>query len=247
MFLTVLSRPLIFTFCVHTQGQGSPPKKPKSTAVTPTRKSVSRSRVIGINPNYANKVTVYETLVPEIAISIATKPKEAADGTFTYFIKKGFESDDHGDDLADDWGVISILPRRNQGQNGAGYEGVMPQHPGSKYDWKLFVHILEDHTTLEGAGKKLARGLTKFTQNKRLSGMETPEQYAFKCVDSEARRPLSFFLLDCDCIQMLKKIHGERDFEDVLADTGILNQFFETAEKGQEVLSEMGEEEWLLD
>ena len=57
--------------------------------------------MVSKNTKYGNLVFTHSTKVPEIAITIAAKPKEGNRGTFTYYTKKKFEELVLGNELAD--------------------------------------------------------------------------------------------------------------------------------------------------
>ena len=156
---------------------------------------------------------------------------------------KSFEDSIIGEDLAEQWNISAIFPRRSQGES-EGNGGVMPQSRGSRYDWQSFVHILDLDESLEKVAKKLANGLTKFTRNKELSGMANADSYIFRSVISNDIQPLSFYLLDEDVLMLMNQIHGEKPLNEVLENEEILEQFWGSVDNAKEVMAHVDEDEW---
>lgn len=198
--------------------------------------------MVSKNTKYANVIVTHSTKVPEIAISIASKPKEGSGGTFTHYIKKKYEDPVLGNDLSEEWAVTAILPRRLSARENS----AMAQYPGSRYDWQCFVHFVTGSDTPVSLGKQLARGLTKFTRDKELSGMENADVYVFKSAEEHPNSPLSHFLLDEDVVELMKIIHSEEmQLHEVMENDEILEQFFESASKAKEILADMDESDWI--
>jgi hypothetical protein len=109
---------------------------------------------------------------------------------------------------------------------------------GSTYPWKTMItlHLTEFENHAE-VGTKIAKGFTKFCLDEKHN---RPEKFVFRKVHYEDDpKPLNYYLMDKDCVAMLKKMYGGDDGstkQDLLEYGDLLTIFFGCEEKGKEVL-----------
>ena len=62
--------------------------------------------------------------------------------------------------------------------------------------------------------------------------------------DEKSAEPLNKYLLDDDCVYILKRCYYESTKEDLLEDDEVMVNFFGSSEKGQEILGTVSQTQW---
>ena len=120
----------------------------------------------------------------------------------------------------------------------------MKTYIGSKYDWDSVVTIMGKDDTPESVGKQIARGFTRFSKNREMSGMETGEKFIFREAFTIDAKPLNYHLLDDDALVILKKMFSEASLEEMKTKDEPLKDFFGSADEGRAVLETLDSDEW---
>ncbi len=108
---------------------------------------------------------------------------------------------------------------------------------GSTYPWKTMITLnlteIENHAEV---GTKIAKGFTKFCLDEKHN---RPEKFVFHKVHyADEPKPLKYYLMDKDCVAMLKKMYGGDNGsikQDLMEYGDHLTNFFGREEKGKEV------------
>jgi hypothetical protein len=111
------------------------------------------------------------------------------------------------------------------------------------YDWDCMLSVGEDDASTEKIGKKIAREFTKFSKDKKLSGMKDAERFAFRKVHTTPL-PLNNFLLDEACIRLLRSMTSTVTLDEVNKEEELLTDFFGTVNKGCKSLYNLDEDDW---
>lgn len=104
------------------------------TPVTPPRsikrsKNTSIKRVQAIDPRFSQQVDTYDTLVPELKITTATKPKDGnPEASFTFPMVRILADALQGEEYSVKWNILSVMGRR-----GVGDEIYRKSPAGSKW------------------------------------------------------------------------------------------------------------------
>jgi len=207
----------------------------------------------GSKPREMN-LDIVSTRVPGVYLGFCTKGWSKDEAAFVFPLEKALnDSTEAGGDLARDWKyVYSFLPRRDAEAN----DGITPMKAkkGSKWDWKVAVLLIdEEDTSVENAGRHVARCFSKLTRTKGI--MENPEKYTFNQCFMDKPKALNHYLLDLDVARVLKSLVCLANDElplskdEVLQDEELIGAFFGTSEDGRAYLEDMHEEDWdfLLD
>ena len=185
-----------------------------------------------------NVIDVYETLADDIVILVASKPKKNEAAYINPF-KTIFNDDDAGEEYQELFPIVGFFDRKNPDAYGIyGTDVTMKQKPSDpkcRYTWECMVSILDGDVTTSEVGKKLAKEFTKFSATEA-SGMNK-DHFRFGRVKGRDLKPLNHYLLDQDCVLLLRKMHAESDLDDVLKADDTLAYYFGTAEKGRDVLN----------
>ena len=121
------------------------------------------------------KIDLCATKAQEIAIAVMSKPsKNTLVSSFIHPMRIAFNSEDKGDELAQQWSVLMMPPRR-----GADGTTTMKTPPAYKWDWNCAVIVINEDKSLPQMGRHLAKCFTKFTSDPK-SGLKEPETYEFR-------------------------------------------------------------------
>jgi hypothetical protein len=162
-----------------------------------------------IAPKTINFIEVYLTAVPEISIATAfkdTNPPPPGPSFLLNYMKK-FNDEAHYGSLSDKWGITAFMDRKTPG----GDDMMRYLSGGSTYPWKTMITLnlteIENH---DEVGTKIAKqGFTKFCLDEKHN---RPEKFVFHEVHyADEPKPLNFYLVDKDCVAMLKKMYDVDD------------------------------------
>jgi hypothetical protein len=117
---------------------------------------------------------------------------------------------------------------------------------GSTYPGKTMITLnlneIENH---DEVGTKIANGFTKFCLDKKHN---RPEKFVFHKVHYAGEpKPLNYYLMDKDCVAMLKKMYGGDNGstkQDLMEYGDLLTNFFGCEEKGKKVLEAVDDYIW---
>ena len=113
----------------------------------------------------------------------------------------------------------------------------------SSYDWDCMLSVGKDDASPEKIGKNIAREFTKFSKEKKLSGMKDAERFALRKVHTTPL-PLNNFLLDEACLLMLRRMTSTVTLDEVKKEEELLIDFFGTVNKGFKALDNLDEDDW---
>lgn len=222
----------------------APTPKKSTKASSPSKFKMSPgSPVRNFNKN-ANHIDTYVTMVPNVYISVASKPKDTAEATYIHPYKKVFnESDGSGDgeDYAEKFGICGFFARKDT--RAVDGKTTIKQTSMSRYDWDCMVSVGEDDATPEKIGKKIAREFTKFSKDKQASGMKEPERFAFRKAHTKPL-PLNNFLLDEACILFLRRMDESATLDEMKQEEALMESFFGSVSNGHKVLNNLDEDDW---
>ena len=208
------------------------PKNKKAPAKL--TKNINRSPFRGRTPLAATGgfIESFETAVSDIVISIVFKP----DGLQGAYIKPHVDSFRSGSDVASQWYIDSIMPRRDTESN-----EPMKSSTGLPYHWDSIVTLRgSPEETPTEIGQKLAADFSAFSTADYQS-----KTFRFRRDTSDSPpRSLNHYLLDDHCILYLKKIFFGVSKDAVLADEEGLADFFGTAEQGSRIISALSDADW---
>ena len=158
-----------------------------------------------IAPN-TNFIEVYVTAVPEVSIAIAIKDTSPPGPSFLFNPMKKFNDEAHYGSLSDKWGITAFMDRKTPG----GDDVMRYLSGGSTYPWKTMITLnlteIENHAEV---GTKIAKGFTEFCLDEKHN---RPEKCVFRKGHYEDEpKPLNYYLMDKDCVAMLKKMYGDDD------------------------------------
>jgi hypothetical protein len=153
-----------------------------------------------------NFIEVYVTAVPEISIAIGIKDTNPPGPSFLFNPMKKFNDEAHYGSLSDKWGITAFMDRKTPG----GDDVMRYLSGGSTYPWKTMITLnlteIENHAEV---GTKIAKGFTKFCLDEKHN---RPEKFVFRKGHYEDEpKPLNYYLMDKDCVAMLKKMYGDDD------------------------------------
>lgn len=217
------------------------------TPVTPPRRlftqkimSATIKRVQAVDPRYSQQVDVYSTLVSNLKIIIATKPKDGSpEASYTNPMVKMLLGGLTGAEYSEKWNILSVMGRRGVGND------IYRRSPmGSKWVWKCFVALAKEGDTSESIGRAIARAFTAFTRKSELSKMDKPESYVFRAAFDENPKPLSHFLADVDCVALLRSLYAEYEKSELMEDEYLMLSFFGDSARGRAYLENMNNDEW---
>ena len=189
-----------------------------------------------------NFIEVYVTAVPEISIAIGIKDTNPPGPSFLFNPMKKFNDEAHYGSLSDKWGITAFMDRKTPG----GDDVMRYLSGGSTYPWKTMItlHLTEIENHAE-VGTKIAKGFTKFCLDEKHNRRK---KFVFRKVHYEDEpKPLNYYLMDKDCVAMLKKMYGGDDGstkQDLLEYGDLLTNFFGCEEKGKEVLEAVDDYIW---
>lgn len=107
---------------------------------------------------WGNDVDVYQTMIDILVVIITTRCNNA-EGAYITPMTEAFEEDPTGD-LAREWKVLGIFPRR--GSDGS---SEMTKGPSNNYKWECLVAYKEDDDdTPVSLAKNIANKFTMFTR-----------------------------------------------------------------------------------
>ena len=218
-------------------------KKTNNKATSPSKFKMPASPIKNFTKS-ANLIDTYATLVTNLFISVASKPKDSGEATFIHPYKKIFnESDDSGDgeDYAEKFGICGFFSRKNP--KALDGKTTIKQNSTSKYDWDCMVSVGGDDATPEKIGKKIAREFSKFSKHKELSGMKDPERFAFRKAYTNPL-PLNNFLLDDACILFLRRMDENATLDEIKQEETLMESFFGSVSNGRKVLDNLDEDDW---
>jgi hypothetical protein len=117
---------------------------------------------------------------------------------------------------------------------------------GSTYPWKTMITLnlteIENHAEV---GTKISKGFTKFCLDEKHNH---PEKFVFHKVHyADEPKSLNYYLMDKDCVAMLKKMYGgdnDSTKQDLMEYGDLLTNFFGCEEKGKEVLEAVDDYIW---
>ncbi len=113
----------------------------------------------------------------------------------------------------------------------------------SRYNWDCILSVGEDEANTKKIWKKIPREFTKFSKDKKLSGMKDTERFAFRKVHTTPL-PLNNFLLDEACLLMLRRMTSTVTLDEVKKEEELLTDFFGTVNKGCKALDNLDEDDW---
>ena len=113
----------------------------------------------------------------------------------------------------------------------------------SSYNWDCMLSVGEDDASPKKIGKKIAREFTKFSKDKKLSGMKDTERFSFRKVHTTPL-PLDNFLLDEACLLMIRRMTSNVTLDEVKKEEELLTDFFGTVNKGFKALDNLDEDYW---
>ncbi len=117
---------------------------------------------------------------------------------------------------------------------------------GSIYSWKTMITLnlteIENHAEV---GTKIAKGFTKLCLDEKHI---RSEKFVFRKVHyADEPKSLNYYLIDKDCVAMLKKMYGSDNGstkQDLMEDGDLLTNIFGCEEKGKEVLEAVDDYIW---
>ncbi len=117
---------------------------------------------------------------------------------------------------------------------------------GSTYPWKTRITLnlteIENHAEV---GTKIAKGFTKFCLDEKHN---RHEKFVFRKVHyADEPKSLNYYLMDKDCVAMLKKMYGSDNGstkQDLMEYGDLLTNIFGCEEKGKEVLEAVDDYIW---
>ena len=216
-----------------------------ATAVTPPRKSTlgnNRSPPKSIKKSHQNQIKCYVP-APDIAIVRFTKP----DGNQPAFLKPTLQALEEDDEKKDLCKIVFMTELRDPSGNNCAL--INTSSTGKEYTHDVMV------VNLMGEAPKVVMSSLATAINDMTSQVKTMYQFGapkfnnggiLKCEN----RPLSYYLMNDDCISLMKRFYEGTDIKDDFMENenrdAILTEVFGDKEHGMEVLNEIDDEEWEL-
>lgn len=210
---------------------------------SPIKKSV---RKIPIKPSGKAAVRFIirsiQTLVPEIIVSYCSRVSDESIGAFIKPMTDKYAEDvEAGGSAPHDFNVQYICSRRAIGAGNVPKKVSMDQ----PYEWEALITIIDEGSmTANAVGENLAEQFSAFKSEKY-------ETQGFKFVSPNESdvglpqgQPLNYYLLDWDCVVLLRNIYSETTKEDLMDNEEIMNQFFGSIDGGEAVLSNVSQMKW---
>jgi len=218
-------------------GYGSPKASKKAMCIP------HGGRIWSPDKKYSQRIDSFDTKVENLVVSVASKPKDTPEGSYTFPMMKRFNDPSLGDEYANEWGIFGFFPRREQESDVEG-GGIMRTPPNSKWVWYCFISLKKENQTTDGIGKNIARCFTKFTRNPELSEMSKPESYCFRTAFTQDLKPLNFYLIDEDCTRLLRTLYSHFEKDELMEDDDLMISFFGDKNKGRAILGGFDRDEW---
>jgi hypothetical protein len=202
-------------------------KSIRTSSIKPRSKSGARSLIHS-----------FQTKVPEIVISYAARKSDPNIGAFIKPMMDYVSQDiDCGGVVSEIWKVTTICPRRLMG----GVNSPMTISPDLPYEWEAIVSINEDEgITAEDIGENIAKYFSAFSD-------DSYEKQGFRYeapTERDDEKPVNYYLLDIDCLLLLRSIYSTATKEELVADENIMQSFFGSEQIGQRVLGNLSKLAW---
>lgn len=217
-----------------TPNKGKKVGKPSSSVKTSVRK-------IALKPSTRSGarfgVVSIQTKVPEIVVSFASKTADENIGAFLKPIVDQYTNDvANGGPSPEMFNVQYICPRRSGESNKA--KKISPE---LSYDWEALVTINDDEdVSAPDIGENLAERFSIFESEKYEA-----QKFVFKLPDEdEIEKPLNHYLLDWDCVVLLRTVYSNEPKEVLAEDEDVMTNFFGSPEIGAKVLKNVSNFKW---
>lgn len=221
------------------QNKGSPTKGKKvgklSTSVKPSVRKIAMKPSTRSGARFG--VVSIQTKVPEIVVSFASKMADENTGAYLKPIIDQYTFDvANGGPSPQMFNVQFICPRRCGESNKA--KKISAE---LSYEWEALVTINDDEDLLApDIGENLAQRFSTFESEKYEA-----QKFVFKLPDEkEIEKPLNHYLLDWDCVVLLRMIYSDETKENLAADEEVMSNFFGTLDIGAKVLKNVSNFRW---
>lgn len=183
-------------------------------------------------------VVSVQTKVPEIVVSYASKMADENVGAFLKPIVDQYTNDvANGGPSPELFNVQYICPRRAPG----GANQAKKISPELSYEWEALVTINDDSdVSAPDIGENLAERFSGFESDKYEA-----QKFAFKLPnEDDVEKPLNHFLLDWDCVVLLRTVYSEETKEVLAEDEDVMTNFFGSGEAGAKILKNVSDFKW---
>ncbi len=198
----------------------------RKIALKPSTRSGARFGVVSI-----------QTKVPEIVVSYASKVADENVGAFLKPIVDQYTNDvANGGPSPELFNVQYICPRRSGESNQA-----KKISPDLSYEWEALVTVNDDEdVSAPDIGENLAERFSSFQSDKYEA-----QKFVFKFPnEDEIEKPLNHYLLDYDCVVLLRTVYSDQTKEVLAEDEAIMTNFFGSHEAGARVLKNVSHYKW---
>ena len=202
-------------------------KSPRKIALKPSGKATARFTIRSL-----------QTKVPELIVSYGSR---ASDESIAAFVKpmtdKYAQDVESGGSAPHDFNINYICSRRSS------CGGNIPRKVSmdSPYEWEAFITIIDEGSVNAAAvGENLAEQLSMLKSEKYES-----HGFQFRSSDeNDVGKPLNHYLLDWDCVVLLRNIYSEATKDELMEDEDIMTQFFGSQGCGKDVLNNISQLKW---
>lgn len=208
------------------KGGASPKKVIRKVALKPSAKSVARFAIKS-----------FQTKCPEVVVSVCSRMSDHNVAAFIKPMVDSYARDiEVGGPTPSSFDVQYICSRKGSSGNTA-----RKVSPDANYEWEALITLVDDEAvTAKDVGENLAEKFSSFESEKY-------ESQGFQYVapsEAECGKPLNHYLLDWDCVVLLRHVYSEASKYDLLNDIDIIEMFFGSKSVGEQVLMNISDFKW---